>query len=85
MVFLGKHSFICLLSSASIVGATIAQIETQLDMVINDSINWEQLLDEFPSTTGASVPEALVSPSYFCAVHSSYAKQGNSQCRCEFQ
>ncbi len=51
MVFLGKRSFICLLSAASIVRATIAQIETQLDMVINDSMNWEQLLDEFPSTT----------------------------------
>ncbi len=65
MVFLGKRSFICLLSAASIVRATIAQIETQLDMVINDSMNWEQLLDEFPSTTGASVPEALVRASYF--------------------
>ena len=71
MVYLGIRYFICLLSAASIVRATIGQIEAQLNSVAVNSVNWEQLLDEFP-TTGASVSEVLVRTRHFVLLRSAY-------------
>ncbi|KJA21565.1 hypothetical protein HYPSUDRAFT_216288 [Hypholoma sublateritium FD-334 SS-4] len=53
-----KYSFVFLLSTASVVLATLAQIELQLGFVSSNSTNLDNLLNAFP-TTGASVAEAL--------------------------
>lgn len=55
-----KYSFVFLLSAASVVLATVAQIEQQLGFVSSNSTNWNNLLNAFPAT-GGSATAVLVS------------------------